>query len=61
MTVGFGIVGCGMISNFHAKAIADLEEVVATAAAPENVMTAARNQLIRVRSRIERIKTRASR
>lgn len=24
MTVGFGIVGCGMISNFHAKAIADI-------------------------------------
>ncbi len=24
MAIGFGIVGCGMISNFHAKAIADL-------------------------------------
>lgn len=24
MPVGFGIVGCGMISNFHAKAIADI-------------------------------------
>jgi UDP-N-acetyl-2-amino-2-deoxyglucuronate dehydrogenase len=24
MTYGFGIVGCGMISNFHAKAIADV-------------------------------------
>ena len=24
MTHGFGIIGCGMISNFHAKAIADL-------------------------------------
>ena len=24
MTVGFGIVGCGMIANFHARAIADL-------------------------------------
>lgn len=23
MTIGFGIIGCGMISNFHAKAIAD--------------------------------------
>ena len=44
-----------------AKAIADLEEVVATEAVPENVMTAARNQLIRVRSRIERIKSRAQR
>ena len=25
MAMGFGIVGCGMISNFHAKAIADVE------------------------------------
>ncbi|MCA9215421.1 MAG: Gfo/Idh/MocA family oxidoreductase [Planctomycetales bacterium] len=24
MSLGFGIVGCGMISNFHAKAIADI-------------------------------------
>jgi UDP-N-acetyl-2-amino-2-deoxyglucuronate dehydrogenase len=24
MTVGFGIIGCGMISRFHAKAVADL-------------------------------------
>src|SRR4029078_4410322 len=24
MTYGFGIVGCGMISNFHARAIADV-------------------------------------
>jgi len=24
MAIGFGIVGCGMISNFHAKAIADV-------------------------------------
>ena len=24
MTIGFGIVGCGMISNFHARAIADI-------------------------------------
>lgn len=24
MTIGFGIIGCGMISHFHAKAIADL-------------------------------------
>ncbi len=43
------------------KAIADLEAVVASSAAPENVQTAARNQLIRVRSRVERIKTRAQR
>jgi hypothetical protein len=43
------------------KAIADLEEVLATQAVPENVLTAARNQLIRVRSRIERHKNRAQR
>jgi UDP-N-acetyl-2-amino-2-deoxyglucuronate dehydrogenase len=24
MTIGFGIVGCGMISRFHAKAVADI-------------------------------------
>lgn len=24
MTVGFGIIGCGMISRFHAKAVADI-------------------------------------
>ncbi len=24
MAIGFGIIGCGMISNFHAKAIADV-------------------------------------
>jgi predicted dehydrogenase len=24
MTIGFGIIGCGMISRFHAKAVADL-------------------------------------
>jgi predicted dehydrogenase len=31
MKFGFGIIGCGMIANFHAKAIADIEnaEVVA--------------------------------
>lgn len=26
MTTGFGIIGCGMIANFHAKAIADIED-----------------------------------
>ncbi|MHB8899370.1 MAG: Gfo/Idh/MocA family protein [Thermoguttaceae bacterium] len=25
MALGFGIIGCGMISNFHAKAIADVD------------------------------------
>ena len=24
MAIGFGIIGCGMIANFHAKAIADI-------------------------------------
>ena len=24
MAVGFGIIGCGMIANFHARAIADI-------------------------------------
>ena len=24
MAIGFGIVGCGMIANFHARAIADI-------------------------------------
>ena len=26
MATGFGIVGCGMIAGFHAKAIADLQD-----------------------------------
>ncbi len=26
MTTGFGIIGCGMIANFHARAIADLDD-----------------------------------
>ncbi len=26
MPTGFGIVGCGMISNFHAQAIAEIPE-----------------------------------
>ncbi|MEZ6092102.1 MAG: Gfo/Idh/MocA family oxidoreductase [Pirellulaceae bacterium] len=25
MTIGFGIIGCGMIANFHAKALADAD------------------------------------
>jgi len=37
-----------------AKAIADLEEVVALPGAPENVLSAARNQLVRVRNRVQR-------
>jgi hypothetical protein len=41
------------------KAIADLEEVVALPGAPDNVLTAARNQLIRVRNRVQRGQDRA--
>ena len=25
MTIGFGIIGCGMISRFHARAIGDIK------------------------------------
>src|SRR5688500_20189915 len=25
MTIGFGIIGCGMIARFHAKAVADIK------------------------------------
>jgi hypothetical protein len=42
-----------------AKAIADLEEVSSITGAPENVVTAARNQLIRVRNRVERHRSRS--
>jgi len=38
-----------------AKAIADLEQVVAMPGAPDNVLAAARNQLVRVRNRIQRL------
>jgi UDP-N-acetyl-2-amino-2-deoxyglucuronate dehydrogenase len=31
MTIGFGIVGCGMISRFHAKAVADIRGAKVTA------------------------------
>ena len=41
-----------------AKAIADLQQVIAMPAAPENVLTAARNQLIRVQNRVQRVKNR---
>ena len=41
-----------------AKAIADLEQVIAMSSAPENVLTAARTQLIRVRNRGERVRNR---
>jgi hypothetical protein len=39
------------------QAIADLEQVIAMAGVPENVLTAARNQLIRVRNRGDRVRT----
>jgi hypothetical protein len=41
------------------KAIADLEEVVSMSGTPENVLTAARNQLVRVRNRVQRVHERA--
>jgi len=31
MTIGFGIIGCGMISRFHAKAVADIKGAKITA------------------------------
>src|SRR5207247_4596223 len=31
MAIGFGIVGCGMISRFHAKAVADIKGAKVTA------------------------------
>jgi predicted dehydrogenase len=31
MTIGFGIIGCGMISRFHAKAVADIKGAKVTA------------------------------
>jgi hypothetical protein len=37
------------------KALADLEEVIRLPGVPENVQTAARNQLVRVRSRVQRV------
>jgi len=40
------------------QAIADLKQVVAMPGAPENVLTAARTQLIRVRNRTQRVQTR---
>jgi hypothetical protein len=43
------------------KAIADLEGVVTLAGAPENVISAARNQLVRVRNRVQRVQVRSER
>lgn len=40
------------------QAIADLEQVTTMAGVPENVLTAARTQLIRVRSRGDRVRSR---
>jgi hypothetical protein len=42
------------------KAITDLEEVVSAPGTPENVLAAARNQLVRVRNRVQRVHDRAS-
>jgi len=41
------------------QAIADLEEVISLPGTPENVLTAARDQLVRVRNRVQRIKERS--
>jgi hypothetical protein len=38
------------------QAIQDLEAVVSLPGTPENVLSAARNQLVRVRSRVQRVK-----
>jgi hypothetical protein len=42
-----------------AKAIVDLEKAATMPGAPENVVTAARNQLVRVRNRVQRVHDRA--
>jgi hypothetical protein len=41
------------------KALADLEEVVALPGVPENVLSAAREQLVRVRNRVQRLNSRS--
>lgn len=41
------------------QAIADLEEVISLSGTPENVLSAARNQLVRVRNRLQRSKDRS--
>jgi hypothetical protein len=41
------------------KAIDDLEEVLSMQGVPENVLAAAKNQLIRVRNRVQRVHDRA--
>jgi hypothetical protein len=38
------------------QAVADLEEVISLPGVPENVLSAARNQLVRVRNRVQRSK-----
>jgi hypothetical protein len=42
-----------------AKAVADLKEVIAMPAPPENVLSAARTQLVRVENRMQRAEGRA--
>jgi hypothetical protein len=44
-----------------AKAVADLQKILEMQSAPENVLSAARNQLLRVQNRIERSKSRGQR
>ena len=43
------------------QAIADLEEIVKMPVVPENVLTAARTQLVRVRNRMQRVEKRTQR
>lgn len=42
MTIRFGIIGCGMIANFHAKALCDLDEARLVGAASRSHESASR-------------------
>lgn len=42
MTIRFGIIGCGMIANFHAKALSDLAEAELVGAASRSADSAER-------------------
>lgn len=42
MTIRFGIIGCGMIANFHAKALCDLDQACLVGAASRSYESAAR-------------------
>ena len=51
---GFGIIGCGMISRFHAKAVADLPG--AKVAACFDAVPAAAEKLRRLRAVLESLR-----